>query len=208
MYDEASCEELLWMLRDEPASPAHPSSLPELAPDLRIFVVSGAFGDCHDLDTIPFGDAIQRLSSRGVKIEAVMVSGRSGTEHNSRQIAATIRAAGIEPGDRIVLIGYSKGAVDILQFLADFPQLGQQVVSVMSVAGAIFGSPLASQADWSYRTLFAGAFSESATRATDWSPEACCPTRADSGSKNTRSPGTSRTSRSPRSRLRSTSARR
>jgi hypothetical protein len=160
MYDEASCEELLWMLRDEPASPAHPSSLPELAPDLRIFVVSGAFGDCRDLDTIPFGDAIQRLSSRGVKIEAVMVSGRSGTEHNSRQIAATIRAAGIEPGDRIVLIGYSKGAVDILQFLADFPQLGQQVVSVMSVAGAIFGSPLASQADWSYRTLFAGAFSE------------------------------------------------
>lgn len=160
MYDAASCDDLLWTLKDEPASSAHPSSLPELASDLRIFVISGAFGDCRDLDTIPFGDGIQHLSSRGVGIQAVMVSGRSGTEHNSRQIAEAIRVAGLEPGDRIVLIGYSKGAVDILQFLADFPQLGQQVVSVVSVAGAIFGSPLADQADWSYRTLLAGAFSE------------------------------------------------
>ena len=126
MHDETICEDLLWMLRDEPASSAHASSLPELASDLRVFVVSG----------------------------------RSGTEHNARQIANAIQLAGIEPGDRIVLIGYSKGAVDILQFLADFPQLGQQVVAVVSVAGAIVGSPLASSADWSYRTLLAGAFAE------------------------------------------------
>jgi hypothetical protein len=160
MYDATSCDNLLWALKDQPASSAHPAVFPDLPSDLRVFVVSGAFGDCRDLDTIPFGDGIQQLSSRGVRIQAVMVSGRSGTEHNARQIAEAIRAAGLEPGDRIVLIGYSKGAVDILQFLADFPQLGQQVVSVVSVAGAIFGSPLARQADWSYRTLFAGAFSE------------------------------------------------
>jgi len=160
MDDSASCNDLLWALKDEPAPSVHPSSLPKLASDLRVFVVSGAFGDCRGLDTVPFGDAIQHLSSRGVRIQAVMVSGRSGTEHNSRQIAEAIRATGIEPGARMVLIGYSKGAVDILQFLADFPRLGQQVVGVVSVAGAIFGSPLASKADWSYRTLFAGAFSE------------------------------------------------
>jgi len=37
---------------------------PELASNLRIFVVSGAFGDCRDLDTIPYGDEIQHLSSK------------------------------------------------------------------------------------------------------------------------------------------------
>jgi hypothetical protein len=160
MDDSASCNDLLWALNDEPAPSVHASPLPELASDLRVFVVSGAFGDCRGLDTIPFGDGIQHLTSRGVRIQALMVSGRSGTEHNSRQIAEAIRTAGLAPRDRIVLIGYSKGAVDILQFLADFPQLGQQVVGVVSVAGAIFGSPLASKADWSYRTLFSGAFSE------------------------------------------------
>jgi len=159
MYDATSCEEFLWALKDEPASSVHPSMIPELPSDLTIFVVSGAFGDCREPDTIPFADEIRRLSSQGVKIQAVMVSGRSGTEHNARQIAEALQSAGIEASARIVLIGYSKGAVDILQFLADFPHLGQRVVSVVSVAGPIFGSPLATKADWWYRTLLAGSFS-------------------------------------------------
>jgi hypothetical protein len=132
--------------------------LPELAAGLRIFVVSGAFGDCRDLDTIPFGDQIQHLSSQGVRIQAVMVSGRSGAEHNARQLSETIRASGVEAGDRIVLIGYSKGAVDILQYLVDFPQQAQRVAGVVSVAGPIFGTPLASRADWWYRELLAESF--------------------------------------------------
>jgi len=159
-YHATSCDDLLWGLKDEPARAAHRPMLPELPADLRIFLVSGAFGDCRDLDTIPFGDEIQRLASRGMRIQAVMVSGRSGTEHNSRQIAEAIQSAGIEASStRIVLIGYSKGAVDILQFLADFPRLGQRVVSVVSIAGPIFGSPLANKADWWYRTLLAESFS-------------------------------------------------
>jgi len=160
VYDATSCDDLLWALQDEPAASGHPSTIPQLPSDLTTFVVSGAFGDCRDLDTIPFGDGIASLSSRGVKIHAVMVSGRSGTEHNSRQIAEAFQSAGIEAGARIVLIGYSKGAVDILQFLSDFPQFGQRVVSVVSIAGPIFGSPLASKADWWYRTLLAESFSE------------------------------------------------
>jgi hypothetical protein len=159
-YDATSCDDLLWVLKDELAPGAQRPVLPELPADLRIFVVSGAFGDCRDLDTIPFGEEVQRLASQGMMIEAVMVSGRSGTEHNSRQIAEAIQSASIEPGTRIVLVGYSKGAIDILQFLTDFPQLGQRVVSVVSIAGPIFGSPLASKANWWYRTLLAESFSE------------------------------------------------
>jgi len=158
MHDATRCDELLWALKDEPASSIHPSRIPELPADLAIFVVSGAFGDCREPDTTPFADEIGRLASQGVKIRAVTVSGRSGTEHNARQIAETLQSAGIAASARIVLIGYSKGAVDILQFLADFPHLGQQVVSVVSVAGPILGSPLATKADWWYRTLLAESF--------------------------------------------------
>lgn len=157
-HEATNCDSLLWRLADEPGPSTPAALLPGLASDLRTFVVSGAFGDCRNLDTIPYGDEIQHLSSQGTRIQAVMVSGRSSAEHNARQLAEAIGASGIEAGDRIVLIGYSKGAVDILQFLSDYPQLGRQVVAVVSVAGAIFGSRLADKADWWYRTLFAKSF--------------------------------------------------
>lgn len=159
-FDPETCNDLLWSLEDEPTPSNSRSVLPALASDLRIFVVSGAFGDCRAIDTTPFGSEIQQLASRGVRIEPVMVSGRSGTEHNARQLAEAIERSGLRPEDRIVLIGYSKGAVDILQFLADFPQLGRQVVSVVSVAGAIYGSHLAAKADWWYRNLFTESFAK------------------------------------------------
>lgn len=158
-YDTPTCDSLLWRLADEPASSSHPIAVPALDPDLRIFVVNGAFGDCRDIDVVPYWDGIQRLASQGVRIQPVMVSGRSGVEHNARQLAESIEASGLKTGDRIVLIGYSKGAVDILQFLADFPQLGRQVGAVVSVAGPIFGSPLADKADWWYGKLLAKSFS-------------------------------------------------
>jgi hypothetical protein len=153
-----NCDDLLWMLQDEPAPSPEAPAPPRLSPDLRIFVVSGAFGDCRGLDTIPYGTEIQSLAAQGVKIEAVVVSGRSSAERNARQLAEAIEGAGIEPGERLVLIGYSKGAVDILQFLSDFPQLGRRVAAVVSVAGAIYGSPLATRADWWYRNLFSQSF--------------------------------------------------
>jgi len=156
---EMSCNALLWKLADEVPPTDPPAPLPTLAAHLHAFVVSGAFGDCRTLDTIPYGDGIERLSAQGVAIQAVMVSGRSGVERNARQIADAVEAAHVPGGDRIVLIGYSKGALDIMQFLLDYPQFAKQVVAVVSVAGPIMGSPLASTADWWYRELFSKSFS-------------------------------------------------
>jgi hypothetical protein len=158
MGEETVCGALLWMLGDEPGPSGPPLPLPELDPALRVLVVSGAFGDCRTPDTIPFADEIARLASLGMDIRAVVVSGRSGAAHNARQIAEVVEGTRAAAGDRLVLVGYSKGAVDILQFLVDFPVLAQQVAAVVSVAGPIFGSPLAASADGWYRSLFAGAF--------------------------------------------------
>ncbi|HET9693129.1 MAG TPA: hypothetical protein VFP48_02000 [Steroidobacteraceae bacterium] len=152
-----SCDDLLWRLQDEASTDDRPA-LPGLAADLRVFVVSGAFSDCREPATVPFEDGIARLASRGISIEPVKVSGRSGPEHNARQLAEAVRAARISAGERIVMIGYSKGAVDVLQFLSDDPELARQVVAVVSVAGAIQGSPLAGEVDWWYRTFFDESF--------------------------------------------------
>jgi hypothetical protein len=154
----AHCEDLIWRLRDEPAPAANPAELPVLAARLRIFVVSGAFSDCRAPATVPFEDAIRELTAQGTRITPVMVSGRSGAAHNARQIADALRSADLGPDDQVVLVGYSKGTVDILEFLATFPRDAQPVVAVVSVAGAVQGSPLADAGDWWYRTFLAQAF--------------------------------------------------
>ena len=48
-----------------------------------------------------------------------------------------------EQGKRLLLLGYSKGVPDILEAVATFPDLQQKVAAVVSVAGAVGGSPLA-----------------------------------------------------------------
>jgi hypothetical protein len=154
----SGCDDLLWRLQDEPAPTTNTPSLPALAQRLQVFVVSGAFSDCRQPATVPFEDAIARLGAQGVRIRPVMVSGRSSAAHNARQIADAVDGAGIADGDRVVLVGYSKGAVDALQFLVDFPEQARHVAVVLSVAGAIQGSPLAEQGDWWYRTFLEHAF--------------------------------------------------
>ena len=153
--EAASCEELLWSLNDEPAPSSGASAPPSLAPRLRIFVVSGAFGDCRGIDTIPYGTEIQHLAAQGVQIEAVMVSGRSSPERNASQLADVIRHASVGPGTASCWSAIPRGPWTSCSSWSDFPDLGRQVVAVVSVAGAIYGSPLATRADWWYRTLFA-----------------------------------------------------
>jgi pimeloyl-ACP methyl ester carboxylesterase len=47
---------------------------------------------------------------------------------------------------RLVLVGYSKGAPDILEAVVTYPELRSRVAAVVSAAGAVGGSPLANEA--------------------------------------------------------------
>ena len=55
--------------------------------------------------------------------------------------------------EKLVLVGHSKGAVDILHFLVNYPQVSRRVAAVVSVAGAINGSRLAAELDDIYTDL-------------------------------------------------------
>jgi hypothetical protein len=41
----------------------------------------------------------------------------------------------------LILLGYSKGTTDILHFLVAYPDLALRIEAVLSVAGAVNGSP-------------------------------------------------------------------
>jgi hypothetical protein len=146
------CDFWLHRLDDEPA--AAELQRPPTSTPMQVLLVSGAFSECFGKYARPFHSAVGPLRDRGYRVDTIMVGGRSGTEHNAREIADYLEAWPARPGMPLVLIGYSKGTSDILQFLVDFPEHAQQVDAVVSVAGSVGGSPLADDFDGLYEFLF------------------------------------------------------
>jgi hypothetical protein len=153
-FSEDNCEDFLHKLVDEPAGTG---LAPEMVADLafKVVVVPGLFSDCVESIATPFETSDEALASIGVEKEYLPISGRSGADANARLIANYIAALELAPGQRLVLVGHSKGVVDILQFLVSFPELAQRVSAVLSVTGAINGSPRADDAYEDYREWLA-----------------------------------------------------
>ncbi len=152
--DDVDCERWLWRLADEPQVAGVQSNVPVLSKPATIVLVTGAFSECTGEAARPFSAGAARLLAGGTNVRTLVVGGRSGTEHNARQIAEALKDLPLEDDEALVLIGYSKGAIDILQFLVDFPSEASRVDAMVSVAGPVFGTPLAAKADSTYRVLF------------------------------------------------------
>ena len=146
------CDFWLHRLEDEP--PGAPIPQPVPSTPLQVLLVTGAFSECFGEEALPFGSAVGYLRDQGFRIDTIVVGGRSGTEHNAKQIADFLTEWPVRPDVPLVLVGYSKGTSDILQFLLDFPKQAEQVDAVVSVAGSVGGSPLADRYDGLYEFLF------------------------------------------------------
>lgn len=136
------CENFLLRLSDEPASDGMPRPLPNKNPRYRILVVPGFLNECFADIALPFEDAMKSLNNHGFNIDEMIVSGGSSSDSNALYIAKTIENLKLGEDEKLVLIGHSKGAVDILHFLVKYPETSRHVAAVVSVAGAINGSPL------------------------------------------------------------------
>jgi pimeloyl-ACP methyl ester carboxylesterase len=135
------CGELLHRLSDEPAL-ATAQPLPASATELRVLFVPGLFTACRDRIPLPFEVSLPRLQALGYSASVLdRASGKKPGLHAQR-LAESIAREPLEAG-RLILVGHSKGAVDILQMLSDHPELLPRIAAVVSVAGAINGTPLA-----------------------------------------------------------------
>lgn len=140
---KVGCDDHLWRLNDEPPAVASQRGLPDHDPGLRILIVPGAFSDCFDDIGKPYQEAAERLRQLGYQISNVDVSGLSSSPENAEIIAKAVAIQKMGPSERLILLGYSKGTTDILHFLVNYPELALRVTAVLSVAGAVNGSPLA-----------------------------------------------------------------
>ncbi len=154
---DPQCESSLWRLSDEAPAPAA-APLPQARTDLRMLIIPGALNDCFGPDALPYREGIARLRSLGVRIDTVPVSGRSSSEHNAKQIADFFAASDLAHSEPMVMLGYSKGVVDIEQFISDYPAYAPHVVGIVAIAGPVWGTPIADSSEWLYG-LVSNAFS-------------------------------------------------
>ena len=145
--DHRSCDEALTRVGDEPAGTARPVDLGPSNRRLVAAMVPGLGFECFEKWLEPPGSAAAHVRQFGYDQVVIKVDALSGTEVNARQIRDALLAMPAEPGPpRLVLLGYSKGAPDILEALVTYPEIRSRVAAVVSLAGAIGGSPLANDA--------------------------------------------------------------
>jgi hypothetical protein len=139
-YDRP-CEEVILRLEGEHEPRGNPVWLGPSKLKLRILIVSGLFSDCVKF-TSAYSYARAHLERYGYKVESLLVSGRSSSTHCALEIRNALLSMELLPEERIVLVGYSKGVPDILEAVVAYPEIRRRVAAVVSVAGAVNGSPM------------------------------------------------------------------
>jgi hypothetical protein len=146
------CERLLVRFAAEPTATAPQQPLPSHDPRMRVLLVPGGFAECFE-DAELYPEALPRLRLLGYQVAMVRVSGRSTSAFNAHRIAVAVANAPMDEGDRLVLFGYSKGIMDILEFLVRYPSLATRVHAVVSISGSVNGSPAADRYNFVYDAL-------------------------------------------------------
>ena len=146
--DYRPCDEALTRVANEPEGTGEPVQLGASRQKLLALIVPGVGWECIET-WLELDDSLRALlKSFDFQADLLEVDGLSSSENNARQIRDAIAALPEQFDDhKILLIGYSKGAPDILLAVVEYPELSERVVAVISAAGAIGGSPLANAAD-------------------------------------------------------------
>jgi hypothetical protein len=152
--DYKPCEEALVRLEGEGSPTNNPVNLGESISPLRVVVVKGLGWGCVKNFIDPQKTVTDHLSQFGHEVIRVDVEALSSSTRNACLIREAVMAMPKpEGGTRIMLLGYSKGVPDILEAVTSFPDLKQRIAAVVSVAGAVGGSPLANDATQSTLNL-------------------------------------------------------
>ena len=143
--DPRPCEEILHELPGEVGPRTRRVNFGASRSGLRLVIVPGQTAACLGALGRPLQHAARHVAELGYRVDWLELDGTSSSGDN----AALIRAAILDlppAADRpLVLLGYSKGASDLLEALTE-PQVAARVAAVVSLGGTVNGSPLADRA--------------------------------------------------------------
>mgnify|MGYP001815665049 FL=1 len=146
MPEYIACDEALKRFGGERQTVAELSLASRVPARSHIGIVRGLGWECwhslFDPDLLP----ARHLERRGYVVTEIQVDGLSSSVGNASQIRSAVLAmADGNTGRKLILIGHSKGAVDILEAVTAYPDVAERVAAVISIAGSIGGSPLAEE---------------------------------------------------------------
>ena len=145
--DYRPCEKALTRVGAEPASTGKPVDLGPSRRHLIVGFVPGLGWECFSAWLNVTGSVSSYLAQFGYDARLIEVRGLASTEENARRIRDAVLAMPVTAGERrLVLIGYSKGAPDLLEAIVSYPEIRPYLAAVVSAAGAVGGSPLANGA--------------------------------------------------------------
>ena len=145
----ADCTQALRTFDGEAPAPRPPAAP---AARYRLVFVPGFMASCFP-GIHSFGDVVDAARRVGYAVDVVDVGGRNGIAANARFLAEYVERLP-EDGRRLILIAHSKGADDSLQMLATRPDLAARVDALLTVSGALQGSPLAEDLHFMYGMTF------------------------------------------------------
>ena len=146
--DHRPCADALTRVGAEPAGSGRAVDLGPSRRRLVAAVVPGIGYDCVAPWLGAPGTVAEHVRRFGYDAVPVKVDALSGTATNARRIRDAVMSMDAPGGaPRVVLIGYSKGTPDVLDAVVRYPELLGRVAAVVSVAGAVGGSPLANAAE-------------------------------------------------------------
>lgn len=142
--DYRPCEEALRGIEEGDGATGAPISLGSSRSDFLYLWVPGLGWNCFEEWLAPDYLGPRHVAQFGCEFRKIAVDGLSSTANNARMIRDYVAALPEEDLNRPIILGrYSKGAPDILEAIVVYPELASRVVVVVSLAGAIKGSPLA-----------------------------------------------------------------
>ncbi|MEH6453554.1 MAG: hypothetical protein V7782_11010 [Psychromonas sp.] len=152
--DYLPCDDALTQVGVEPHATGRNVELGQSKRHLTVAIVPGIGWDCiHEWLNMK-NTAATHIRQFGYDVATIQVDALSSSINNARQIRDAIMAMELKDTEpSLVLIGYSKGAPDILEAVVSYPEIRKHIAAVISASGSIGGSPLANDATQSQLNL-------------------------------------------------------
>jgi pimeloyl-ACP methyl ester carboxylesterase len=152
--DYRPCQEALSPVVPHPVGTGRPVDLGPSQLRLVVAAVPGIGYACVSKWLQDTGHELAHIRRFGYEMSMVEVDALSGTAANAARIRDALLALPDDAGPpRVVLMGYSKGTPDILEAIVRYPEIRRRIAAVISVAGAVRGSPVAEHASESEADL-------------------------------------------------------
>ncbi len=154
MPDYRDCGDALVELPGEAEASGKEVSLGVSDNPLTALLVPGIGWNCMSDFIAEQSTSAAHVWQFGYRFRLIGVGALASGAYNAAIIRDAVMALPEPAGDpRLVLIGYSKGASDVLEALVEYPEIQSRVAAVVSLAGSIGGSPLANTAKQSTANL-------------------------------------------------------